>query len=245
MNYLDINFKPMSFNERIKKEVKKKSGFACCCCQITSMSVEVHHIIPESEGGSDTFENAAALCPKCHADYGDNQQKRKAIKERRDWWYEIVEKKYTQQDFVHIGSLLEPKALNDLKNELKEFFNEKIERINNLTATDVFVSNTASTMVAGTEIRTKIYDLEKESNELKEKLDFKDRLVFKNGAFWLDGKEDPICSCCWEDKEKIIHLHQEGNPAYYFCPLCKSEVYAKPELDILKSQFKNNFHKER
>lgn len=28
--------------------------------------LEVHHIIPLSEGGDDTVENALALCPNCH-----------------------------------------------------------------------------------------------------------------------------------------------------------------------------------
>lgn len=28
--------------------------------------LEVHHILPLSEGGDDTLENAAALCPSCH-----------------------------------------------------------------------------------------------------------------------------------------------------------------------------------
>jgi 5-methylcytosine-specific restriction protein A len=28
--------------------------------------LEVHHVIPISEGGEDTPENTAALCPNCH-----------------------------------------------------------------------------------------------------------------------------------------------------------------------------------
>jgi len=59
--------------------------------------VEVHHIIPESEGGSDTEENAAPLCPSCHETYGANPQKRKFIREARDIWYEICENKLTPE----------------------------------------------------------------------------------------------------------------------------------------------------
>ncbi|MEQ9455604.1 MAG: HNH endonuclease [Phycisphaeraceae bacterium] len=29
--------------------------------------LEVHHLVPLSEGGPDTVDNAAGLCPTCHA----------------------------------------------------------------------------------------------------------------------------------------------------------------------------------
>jgi 5-methylcytosine-specific restriction endonuclease McrA len=38
----------MAFPERIKLEVKRKAAFRCSRCQ--NIGVEVHHIIPESEG---------------------------------------------------------------------------------------------------------------------------------------------------------------------------------------------------
>ena len=48
----------------------------------------MHHIIPERKGGTNIIDNAAPLCAKCHADFGDNEQKRKEILKMRDWWYE-------------------------------------------------------------------------------------------------------------------------------------------------------------
>jgi HNH endonuclease len=53
------------------------------------VGVDIHHILPQSEGGLDTEENAAPLCPSCHEVYGANPQKRKLIREARDLWYEI------------------------------------------------------------------------------------------------------------------------------------------------------------
>jgi 5-methylcytosine-specific restriction endonuclease McrA len=53
------------------------------------MGVEVHHIIPQEEGGSDREENAAPLCLSCHETYGASSQKREFIREARDLWYEI------------------------------------------------------------------------------------------------------------------------------------------------------------
>jgi len=58
------------------------------------MGVDVHHIIPEQEGGPDTEDNAAPLCPSCHERYGANPQKRKFIREARDFWYDTCERRY-------------------------------------------------------------------------------------------------------------------------------------------------------
>ena len=38
--------------------------------------LEVHHIIPLSESGNDTPQNAVAICPNCHREchYGENSK---------------------------------------------------------------------------------------------------------------------------------------------------------------------------
>jgi HNH endonuclease len=73
------------------------------------MGVEVHHIIPQEEGGADTEENAAPLCPTCHDIWGGNPQKRKSIREMRDLWYEICEKRFAT----------DPQRLDELKRLLE------------------------------------------------------------------------------------------------------------------------------
>lgn len=64
----------MAFSEKLKLEVRRMTAFRCCRCQ--SIVVEVHHIIPQADGGPDTIANAAPLCAKCHADFGANPAKR-------------------------------------------------------------------------------------------------------------------------------------------------------------------------
>lgn len=81
----------MPFPESVRVQVKKMCHFKCCRCQ--SLGVEVHHIIPEAQGGSNDLENAAPLCPSCHSWFGDNPQLRKQIREMRDWWYKQCKKK--------------------------------------------------------------------------------------------------------------------------------------------------------
>src|ERR1700730_7686007 len=82
----------MPFSEELKVSVRRRSHFSCCLCR--ELFCEIHHIIPQSEGGSDSESNPAPLCPSCHETYGANPEKRKFIREARDYWYELCEKRY-------------------------------------------------------------------------------------------------------------------------------------------------------
>jgi len=112
----------MAFNEALKIKIKKKAHFTCCLCK--AIGVEVHHIISKEEGGADTEDNAAPLCPSCHEVYGANPQKRKFIRDTRDFLHEICEKRYASDSdrFDEIKTLLEKTVsyddLQDLKEEL-------------------------------------------------------------------------------------------------------------------------------
>jgi len=83
----------MAFTENLKLVVKRRAHFMCCLCH--SLCVEVHHIIPEAKGGPDTEANAAPLCPSCHEVFGTDPTKRKLIRQARDHWYEVCQKRYT------------------------------------------------------------------------------------------------------------------------------------------------------
>lgn len=134
----------MDFSEKIINQVKEMADFMCCRCK--HISFEVHHIIPPKDGGTDTLENAAPLCPNCHVDFGDNPIKRKEITQMRDSWYKRVKEKYSQQPpsyydvLNNINSKLEAlttnqdRALIDLKETLKKVAIETIERMTAGTA---------------------------------------------------------------------------------------------------------------
>ena len=78
----------MPFSEKVKSEAKRNSNFRCCICN--KVFVEVHHIIPETEGGLNTIDNAAPLCASCHDLFGGNPEKRKQIRQMRDYWWELM-----------------------------------------------------------------------------------------------------------------------------------------------------------
>lgn len=94
----------MAFTEAVKLSVKRKAHFACCLCR--SVGVELHHIIPQADGGPDTEDNAAPLCPSCHETYGANPTKRKFIREARDFWFEVCATRYAS-DASRIDALQE------------------------------------------------------------------------------------------------------------------------------------------
>jgi HNH endonuclease len=96
----------MGFPEKIKLEVKKRAHYHCVLCR-QAVFVEVHHITPQSEGGPDTLENAAPLCPSCHSDYGGNPDKRKWIRETRDFWWEYCKKRTANPEVVELNKKLD------------------------------------------------------------------------------------------------------------------------------------------
>lgn len=134
----------MAFSEKIINQVKEMADFMCCRCK--HISFEVHHIILQKDGGPDTLDNAAPLCPNCHADFGDNPSKRKEITQMRDLWYKRVKEKYGQQSPINydvlssINSKLEALATNqdsaliNLKETLKKVAIETIEQMTAGTA---------------------------------------------------------------------------------------------------------------
>ncbi len=82
----------MVFTEPLKRSLRARAHFACCLC--FAKGIEIHHIVPRAEGGPDTEENAAPLCPSCHETYGDNPKKRKLLREARDAWFEICDRRF-------------------------------------------------------------------------------------------------------------------------------------------------------
>ncbi len=89
----------MGFSPAIRKDALVAAARHCCVChRYKGLNMEVHHIDQEAEGGSNTFENAIALCLDCHANaghYNPNHPKgtkysKPELRQARDVWYKIV-----------------------------------------------------------------------------------------------------------------------------------------------------------
>lgn len=155
----------MGFPENIKEEVKKKSNSRCCMCHI--FILEIHHIIPLSEDGSNEIENAAPLCPNCHTSYGNNPDFRKSIRQMRNHWYEQCAKsdlppaqiELTEKIDKLYDEFLEQKDNQKEQSELLEqltdhvagYFNEQAKQISKSGSIDKLVS-ISSVAISGTTV---------------------------------------------------------------------------------------------
>jgi hypothetical protein len=104
--------------------------------------VEVHHIVPQSEGGSDDLDNACPLCAYCHDLIGGNPDKRKQLRQMRDWWYQICEDRLTNVEIIKINARLDEiatqqaqhgallsGALSDIKSSYTELYDMQKKQV--------------------------------------------------------------------------------------------------------------------
>jgi hypothetical protein len=87
----------MPFDDATKRKVLLWCDRHCCLCKkACGTNIEVHHIVPEAEGGDSTIDNAIPLCFDCHGSIehynpkhpkGSNY-KSEEIKARREQIYE-------------------------------------------------------------------------------------------------------------------------------------------------------------
>ncbi len=91
----------MGFAAETKKRALIASARHCCVChRYKGVRVEVHHIIPQSKGGTDEFDNAIVLCFDCHCDAGHynphhprgTKFSKDELSVARDEWYEDVKR---------------------------------------------------------------------------------------------------------------------------------------------------------
>ncbi|MBU4566275.1 MAG: HNH endonuclease [Desulfarculus sp.] len=87
----------MGFSPKARTKVLLWSDRHCCLCKKPcDTNIEVHHIVPEANGGSNRIENAIPLCFDCHGkvqNYNDyhplgNKYKPEELKARREQVYE-------------------------------------------------------------------------------------------------------------------------------------------------------------
>lgn len=56
----------LAFPSRVKEQIREEQNNECADCGHRVRKLQVHHIVPQSRGGSDSIENGVGLCPKCH-----------------------------------------------------------------------------------------------------------------------------------------------------------------------------------
>lgn len=72
------------------------------------------------------------------------------------------------------------------------------------------------------DMQNTISELHKDNKDLRDKFDFKWKLIYKNNARY-NWEDWPFCSRCWDKNKELIRIISRGiNNDYADCPECKN-----------------------
>lgn len=89
----------MAFSPSVRRDALVSAARHCCVChRYKGVKVEIHHIVPQAQGGSNELDNALALCFDCHADAGHYNREHprgskfspEELRLARDLWHIMV-----------------------------------------------------------------------------------------------------------------------------------------------------------
>lgn len=55
-----------NISNKLRKEIYKRDWYMCALCSSGS-HLQIHHLVPRGQGGSDFPDNLVTLCSTCHA----------------------------------------------------------------------------------------------------------------------------------------------------------------------------------
>ena len=147
----------MVFSEKIKNLAKQKAHYTCVWCQRMDIFLDVHHMIPQEEGGPDDLDNAAPLCPNCHTMAGANPNLRKELRHRRNFWWDECSKTQAPVIIASLGPLQEQidhlRARQDAQDEnyRREFAEVKavVQQVVDTRADEISSANTVTELIQG------------------------------------------------------------------------------------------------
>ena len=84
---------------RTISKILKRAKIKCVMCSWDKTSLDIHHIIPKCDGGSDDDNNLICVCPNCHRLAHENKY---TIEELKNNSIEIVFKNW--KDYYHISN---------------------------------------------------------------------------------------------------------------------------------------------
>jgi 5-methylcytosine-specific restriction endonuclease McrA len=87
----------MTVPQNLADEILAKCGRHCCICRrFEPLHLQVNHIIPLSEGGTDDTDNLIPVCLTCHSDVHTQTRltrrfSAEELKQDRDMTFRLVE----------------------------------------------------------------------------------------------------------------------------------------------------------
>ena len=100
-----------------KNACLNRDNYKCKCCGLKKGTLEVHHIIYKSKGGSDDLDNLITLCRKCHKDLHSDK-------------LEYFESKLSGK---RKGNLKYATQMNSIRKQLLKYYPEAIETFGYIT----------------------------------------------------------------------------------------------------------------
>ena len=100
-----------------KNACLNRDNYKCRCCGLKKGTLEVHHIIYKSKGGSDDLDNLITLCRKCHKDLHSSKLER-------------FESKLSGK---RKGNLKHATQMNSIRKQLLKYYSEAIETFGYIT----------------------------------------------------------------------------------------------------------------
>jgi hypothetical protein len=70
LDYIRLPYKKLMENRPTRNLIMKRDGYKCLYCGATE-NLTLDHIIPQSRGGEDTWENLATCCGSCNVKKGN------------------------------------------------------------------------------------------------------------------------------------------------------------------------------
>jgi len=119
------------FPSQIREQALVLAARHCCVCRrYKGLGVEVHHIKPKAEGGSDLLDNAIVLCFDCHMNAGHynpqhpkgTKYSRSELQKQREAWYAIVQK----------GGIAEPSSMDEMSVIARYVMTEDVTALNDV-----------------------------------------------------------------------------------------------------------------
>lgn len=109
----------------------------CCICGWNDTVIDLHHIVPKSQGGSDDNSNLTPLCPNCHRKAHNNLLKPESMLSLQDLFGDQWKSYYYnsdnlwQQPLKYIPKKLCPECGNIIPRFHKTFCSNKCFKIHN------------------------------------------------------------------------------------------------------------------
>jgi RNA-splicing ligase RtcB len=93
------------------------------------------------------------------------------------------------------------------------------------------ISTLADIKIELSEVQVSQRAKEEKILELEKLLAKKERVIFKQDMYWMEGDEVPFCKVCFEKDAKYHHLEykprSKHSSEYHFCRICSSYYYKR------------------